>query len=213
MRTGRDLHRVIVAADHRTVLGTRESVGRGQRLIARLPRVEQANPACPAAPRAWLMDRHEACSGSEKMRPHLPSWATQFAVGMALVLVAVAVFSALLGVAVRGPTAFFDELGRTVARLAPQPQPDIRDDAQLRAVIKAMPDGKIQVGSIVEEKDLVVFTATAPRAAVKAAVKPGDQLRIARDGTVEIVPTGIPGFFDQLRRNVEELKRRFFGGP
>jgi hypothetical protein len=147
------------------------------------------------------------------MRRHVPSWAAQFAIGMALVLVAIALFSALLGVAVRGPSAFFDELGRTVARLAPQPQPDVRDDAQLRAVIKAMPDGKIQVGSIVEEKDLVVFTVTASRAAVKAAVKPGDQLRIARDGSVEIVPTGIPGFFDQLRRNVEDLKRRFFGGP
>jgi hypothetical protein len=145
------------------------------------------------------------------MRRHLPAWATQFAVGMALVLVAIALFSALLGAAVRGPTAFFDELGKSVARLAPQPQPDIRDDGQLKAVIRAMPDGKIQVGSVVEEKDEVVFTLTAPRAAVKALVKPGDQLRIARDGSVEVVPTGIPGFFDQLRRSVEELKKRFFG--
>jgi hypothetical protein len=145
------------------------------------------------------------------MRRHLPAWATQFAVGMALVLVAIALFSALLGAAVRGPTAFFDELGKSVARLAPQPQPDIRDDGQLKAVIRAMPDGKIQVGSVVEEKDEVVFTVTAPRAAVKALVKPGDQLRIARDGSVEVVPTGIPGFFDQLQRSVEELKKRFFG--
>lgn len=132
---------------------------------------------------------------------------------MAIVLIAVALFAALLGAAVRGPTAFFDQLGQTVARLAPQPQPDIRDDAQLRAVIKAMPDGKIQVGSVVEEKDEVVFTVTAPRSAVKAAVKPGDQLRIARDGSVEIVPTGIPGVLDQLQRSLEDLKRRFFGGP
>jgi hypothetical protein len=145
------------------------------------------------------------------MRRHMPSWATQFAVGMALVLVAIALFSALLGAAVRGPTAFFDELGKNVARLAPQPQPDIRDDGQLKAVIRAMPDGRIQVGSVVEEKDEVVFTVTAQRAAVKALVKPGDQLRLARDGSVEIVPTGIPGFFDQLQRSVEELKRRFFG--
>lgn len=145
------------------------------------------------------------------MRRRFPSWASQFAVGIALVLVAIALFSALLGAAVRGPTAFFDELGRTVARLAPQPQPDLRDDAQLRAVIKAMPDGKITVGSIVEEKDVVVFTVTAPRTEVKAAVRPGDQLRIGRDGSVEIVPTGIPGLLDQLRRSVEDLKRRFFG--
>ncbi|HLZ47150.1 MAG TPA: hypothetical protein VKR80_00695 [Candidatus Limnocylindria bacterium] len=147
------------------------------------------------------------------MRRQVPGWAVQFGVGMAIVLIAVALFAALLGAAVRGPTAFFDELGQTVARLAPQPQPDIRDDAQLRTVIKAMPDGKIQVGSIVEEKDEVVFTVTAPRSAVKAAIKPGDQLRIARDGTVEIVPTGIPGVLDQLQRSLEDLKRRFFGGP
>src|SRR5881394_1499093 len=98
----------------------------------------------------------------------VPAWASQFAVGLALVLIAVALFAALLGAAVRGPTAFFDQLGQTIARLAPQPQPDIRDDAQLKTVIKAMPDGKIQVGSIVEEKDEVVFTVVAPRAAVKA---------------------------------------------
>ena len=145
------------------------------------------------------------------MRRHIPAWAVQFGVGMALVLVAIALFAALLGAAVRGPTAFFDELGKSVARLAPQPQPDIRDDAQLRVLIKAMPDGKITVGSIVEEKDEVVFTITAPRPAVKASVKPGDQLRIARDGSVEIVPTGIPGLLDQLQRNIDDLKRRFFG--
>ena len=141
----------------------------------------------------------------------MPAWATQFAVGLALVLVAVALFAALLGAAVRGPTAFFDELGKNVARLGPQAQPDIRDDAQLKAVIRAMPDGKLRVGSVVEDKDQVVFTITAPRAAVHALVKPGDELRIARDGSVEVVPTGIPGVLDQLQRSVEDLKRRFFG--
>ena len=147
------------------------------------------------------------------MRRHAPTWAIQFAVGLALVLIAIALFAALLGAAVRGPTAFFDELGKSVARLGPQAPPDVRDDAQLRALIKAMPDGKLTVGSVVEEKDEVVFTVTAPRAAVKAAVRPGDQLRIARDGSVEIVPTGIPGLLDQLQRSVEDLKKRFFGGP
>ncbi|HEX9495439.1 MAG TPA: hypothetical protein VGA38_06750 [Candidatus Limnocylindria bacterium] len=145
------------------------------------------------------------------MRRHIPSWAVQFGVGMALVLVAIALFAALLGAAVRGPTAFFDELGRSVARLAPQPQPDIREDAQLKAVIKAMPDGKIRVGSVVEDKNEVVFTITASRTAVKASVKPGDELRIGRDGNVEIVPTGIPGVLDQLQRSIEDLKKRFFG--
>ncbi len=148
---------------------------------------------------------------SDRVRRHIPSWAVQFGVGMALVLVAIALFAALLGAAVRGPTAFFDELGRSVARLAPQPQPDIREDAQLKAVIKAMPDGKIRVGSVVEDKNEVVFTITASRTAVKASVKPGDELRIGRDGNVEIVPTGIPGVLDQLQRSIEDLKKRFFG--
>ena len=141
----------------------------------------------------------------------MPSWAVQFAVGLALVLVAVALFAALLGAAVRGPTAFFDELGKSVARLAPQSQPDVRDDAQLKAVIRSMPDGKLRVGSVVEDRDQVVFTISAPRAAVHALVKPGDELRIGRDGRVEVVPTGIPGILDQLQRSVEDLKRRFFG--
>ena len=145
------------------------------------------------------------------VRRHIPSWAVQFGVGLALVLVAVAIFAALLGAAVRGPTAFLDELGKSVARLAPQAQPDIRDDGQLKALIRSMPDGRIRVGSVVEDKDEVVFTVTAPRAAVRAAVKPGDQLRIGRDGNVEIVPTGIPGLFDQLQRSVDDLKRKFFG--
>ncbi len=145
------------------------------------------------------------------MRRHMPAWAIQFAVGMALVLVAIAIFAALLGAAVRGPTAFFDELGKSVARLAPQSQPDIRDDTQLKAVIRAMPDGKVRVGSVVEDKDQVVFTITAPRSAVHALVKPGDELRIGRDGNIEIVPTGIPGVLDQLQRSIEDLKKRFFG--
>lgn len=145
------------------------------------------------------------------MRRHVPHWAIQFGVGMAIVLIAVAAFAALLSTAVRGPTAFFDELGKTVTRLAPQPRPDLRDDAQLKAMIRAMPDGRLRVGSIVEDKDLVVFTVTAPREAVRAAIKPGDELRIARDGSVEIVPTGVPGIIDQLQRGLEDLKRRFFG--
>ena len=145
------------------------------------------------------------------VRRHIPSWALQFLVGMALVLTAIALFAALLGAAVRGPTAFFDELGRNVARLAPQPQPDVRDDGQLKAVIRAMPDGKLRVGSVVEDKDQVVFTVTASRASVRAGVRPGDELRIGRDGNIEKVPTGIPGILDQLQRSIEDLKRRFFG--
>lgn len=148
-----------------------------------------------------------------KQAPRIvPAWAIQFLVGIAVVLVAVGLFAALIGTAARGPGQFFDELGKTVSRLAPQPQSDLRSDEQLRAVIRAMPEGKVRVGSIVEEQDRVVFTVTADRAAVKAAIKPGDELRLNRTtGQIEIVPTGIPGVVDELQRRLQELKERFFG--
>lgn len=145
------------------------------------------------------------------MRRFMPFWALQFAVGALVVLVAIAIVAALLGPVIRGPTAFFDELGRTISRLAPQPQADLRTDEQLRAVIRAMPTGHLRVGTIVEEQDRVVFTITADRAAVHAAVRPGDELRIARDGSVEIAPTGLPGLVDSLQRALDDLKKRFFG--
>jgi cell division septation protein DedD len=132
-------------------------------------------------------------------------------IGIFVVLVAVALAVTLLGPIVRGPTAFFDELGKTISRIAPQPQADIHTDEQLKAVIKAMPQGKLRVATIVDEQNRVVFTITADRSAVKAAVQPGDELRIARDGSVEIVPTGIPGVIDSLQRALEDLKRKFFG--
>jgi hypothetical protein len=141
----------------------------------------------------------------------MPFWALQFAVGALVVLVAIAIVAALLGPVIRGPTAFFDELGRTISRLAPQPQADLRTDEQLRAVIRAMPTGHLRVGTIVEEQDRVVFTITADRAAVHAAVRPGDELRIAKDGSVEIAPTGLPGLVDSLQRALDDLKKRFFG--
>jgi len=141
----------------------------------------------------------------------VPVWAFQFVVGIFVVLIAVGVAATLLGPVLRGPTAFFDELGKTISRVAPQPQADLRGDEQLKAVIKAMPEGKLRVGTIVEEQNRVVFTITADRPAVKAAVRPGDELRIARDGSVEIVPTGIPGVIDSLQRAIEDLKRKFFG--
>jgi len=142
----------------------------------------------------------------------VPAWAVQFLVGIAVVLFAIGLFAALIGTAARGPGQFFEELGRTVSRLAPQPQADLRSDEHLRKVIAAMPDGKMRVGSIVEEQDRVVFTVTADRAAVKAAIKPGDELRLNRNtGEVEIVPTGIPGVVDEFQRRLQELKERFFG--
>ena len=149
------------------------------------------------------------------MRPpvkrFVPVWALQFVVGVFVVLFAVGLAVALLGPVMRGPTAFFDELGKTMSRIAPQPQADLRGDEQLKAVIRAMPEGKLRVGTIVDVQNRVVFTITADRGAVKAAVQPGDELRIARDGSVEIVPTGIPGVIDSLQRAMEDLKRKFFG--
>jgi len=147
----------------------------------------------------------------QPVKRFVPMWALQFLIGIVVVLVGLAVAVALLGPVMRGPTAFFDELGKTMSRIAPQPQADLRSDDQLKAVIKAMPEGKLRVGTIVDEQNRVVFTLTADRAGVKAAVRPGDELRIARDGTVEIVPTGIPGVIDALQRAIDELKRRFFG--
>jgi len=141
----------------------------------------------------------------------IPMWAVQFVIGAVIVLLAVGIAAALLGPVMRGPTAFFDELGKTMSRIAPQPQADLRGDDQIKAVIKAMPQGKLRVGTIVDEQNRVVFTITADRSAVKAAVQPGDELRIARDGSVEIVPTGIPGVIDSLQRAIDDLKRKFFG--
>ena len=141
----------------------------------------------------------------------VPMWALQFLIGIFVVLIAIALAVALLGPVMRGPTAFFDELGKTISRIAPQPQADLRGDEQLKAVIKAMPQGRLRVGTIVDDQNRVVFTITADRSAVKAAVQPGDELRIARDGSVEIVPTGIPGVIDSLQRAIEDLKKKFFG--
>jgi hypothetical protein len=144
-------------------------------------------------------------------RSFLPFWAWQFVIGVVAVLVAVAIFAALIGTVVRGPQSFFDEVGRTVARVAPQPQADIRSDAELKAVIKAMPDGRLRVASVITDQDRVVFTVTADRAAVKAAVQPGDELRISRSGDIEIAPTGIPGLVDRIQKAIDDLRRSWFG--
>jgi len=141
----------------------------------------------------------------------LPLWALQFVIGMFAVLLAVGLFAALVGSVVRGPQTFFDEVGKTVSRIAPQPQADIRSDAELKAVIKALPDGRLRVASVVGEQDRVVFTVTADRAAVKAAAQAGDELRLSRTGEVEIAPTGIPGLVDRLQQAIEELRRSWFG--
>lgn len=141
----------------------------------------------------------------------LPLWALQFVIGIFAVLLAVGLFAALVGSVVRGPQTFFDEVGKTVSRIAPQPQADIRTDAELKAVIKALPDGRLRVASVAGEQDRVIFTVTADRAAVRAAAQSGDELRLSRTGEVEIAPTGIPGLVDRLQQAIEELRRSWFG--
>ncbi len=141
----------------------------------------------------------------------VPFWAWQFVVGVVAVLVAVALFAVLVGAAVRGPSTFFDEVGKTVARVAPQPRADVRNEAELKALIKSMPDGRLRVATVVTEQDPVVFTVTADRSAVKAAVQPSDELRIGKGGEVEIAPTGIPGLVDRIQQAIEELRKSWFG--
>jgi hypothetical protein len=142
----------------------------------------------------------------------LPLWALQFVIGIVVVLVAVGIFAALVGTVVRGPQTFFDEVGKTVSRIAPQPQADIRSDAELKAVIKALPDGRLRVASVAGDQNRVIFTVTADRAAVRAAAQAGDELRISRTtGEVEIVPTGIPGLVDRLQQAIEDLRKSWFG--
>src|SRR5258705_13828963 len=110
----------------------------------------------------------------------LPIWALQFVIGMFAVLLAVGLFVALIGSVVKGPQNFFDEVGRTVARVAPQPQADIRSDADLKAAIKALPDGRLRVASVVADQARVGFTGTADRAAGRPAVQSGEELRGSR---------------------------------
>src|SRR5258707_12466769 len=70
---------------------------------------------------------------SDRVRRHIPSWAVQFGVGMALFLVAIPLFGALLGAPVRCPTAFSAVLGGSFPVLAHPAQPDADARAQLQA--------------------------------------------------------------------------------
>jgi len=141
----------------------------------------------------------------------VPLWAWQFVIGVVVVLLAVSVFAVVVGAALRVPSGFLDDVGKTISRVAPQPAPDVATEDQLKKVITAMPQGKLRVATVDAEHGRVVFTVTADRPAVHAAVQPGDELRIARDGSVEIVPTGIPGLLDQLQRAMEDLRKKWFG--
>jgi hypothetical protein len=142
----------------------------------------------------------------------VPRWAIQFAIGIVLVVVLSIVAIGAISSASKIPTEFLDAVGRTVHNVLPKEGPDLAADADVRAVIKSLPNGKLRVASVVPEDDVVVFTVTAKRSAVHAAVGPGDELRINRDtGEVEIAPQGIPGVLDDLRQRLEDLRKRFFG--
>ncbi|HLQ06112.1 MAG TPA: hypothetical protein VK197_10750 [Verrucomicrobiae bacterium] len=146
-----------------------------------------------------------------KRAAFVPFWAWQFVIGVVVVLLAVSVFAVVVGAALRVPSGFLDDVGKTISRVAPQPAPDVATEDQLKKVITAMPQGKLRVATVDAEHGRVVFTVTAERSAVHAAAQPGDELRIARDGSVEIVPTGIPGLLDQLQRAMEDLRKKWFG--
>jgi hypothetical protein len=146
-----------------------------------------------------------------KRAAFVPFWAWQFVIGSVVVLLAVSVFALVVGAALRVPSSFLDDVGRTMSRVAPQPAPDVATEDQLKKVIGALPAGKLRVADVDAERGRVIFTVSVDRAAVHAAVQPGDELRIARDGSVEIVPTGIPGLVDQLGRAMEDLRRKWFG--
>lgn len=148
---------------------------------------------------------------SMKRASFVPFWAWQFVLGVIVVILAVAVFATVVGAALRVPSGFLDEVGKTMSRVVPQQASDVGTEAELKGVIGAMPHGRLRVATIDVDHDRVIFTITADRSSVKAAVQPGDELRIAKDGSVEIAPTGIPGLVDQLQRAFDDLKRKFFG--
>jgi len=138
-------------------------------------------------------------------------WAWQFVIGAVVVVIAVTIFVLLIGAALRVPGSFLDEVGKTVSRVAPQPGADVASEEQLKKVIAAMPQGKLRVATVDAEHGRVIFTITVDRSAVKAAVQPGDELRLNKSGDVEIAPTGIPGLLEQLGKAMEDLKKQFFG--
>ena len=146
-----------------------------------------------------------------KRAAFVPFWAWQFVGGAIVVILAISVFAVVVGAALRVPSGFLDDVGKAISRVAPQPAADIASEDQLKKVITAMPNGRLRVATIDAEHGRVVFTVTVDRPAVHAAVQPGDELRIARDGSVEIVPTGIPGLIDQLQRAMDDLKKKWFG--
>ena len=146
-----------------------------------------------------------------KRAGYIPFWAWQFVIGAVVVLLAITIFALLVGAALRVPSSYLDDIGKTVARVTPQTPAEFTTEEQLVKVIAAMPQGKLRVATVDAEHGRVIFTLTVDRAAVHAAVQPGDELRIAKDGSVEIAPTGIPGLLDQLGRAMEDLKKKWFG--
>ena len=146
-----------------------------------------------------------------KRMAFVPFWAWQFVIGAVVVLLAITIASTLIGAAMRVPSAFLDDVGKAVSRVAPQPGADVETEDQLKKVITAMPNGKLRVATVDAEHNRVVLTITAERSAVHAAVQPGDELRLSRDGNMEIAPTGVPALMEQLGKAMEDLKKKWFG--
>src|SRR5207249_3170662 len=112
-----------------------------------------------------------------KRMAFVPFWAWQFVIGAVVVLLAITIASTLIGAAMRVPSAFLDDVGRAVSRIAPQPGADVETEEQLKKVIAAMPNGRLRVATVDAEHNRVVFTITVERSAVHAAVQPGDERR------------------------------------
>jgi len=146
-----------------------------------------------------------------KRMAFVPFWAWQLVIGAIVVLLVVILGSTLIGAAMRVPSAFLDDVGKAVSRIAPQPGADIEKEDQLKQLIASMPNGKLRVATVDAEHNRVVFTITVERSAVRAAVQPGDEIRVTRDGRMEIAPTGVPALMEQLGKAMEELKRKWFG--
>src|SRR5262245_3901225 len=90
------------------------------------------------APVVWRL----LASWTMKRAAFVPFWAWQFLGGTVVVLIAVSVFAVVVGAAIRVPSSFLDDIGKTVARIAPQPRPDVASEDQLKKVITAMPNGR-----------------------------------------------------------------------
>ena len=150
--------------------------------------------------------------GPVKRAAFVPFWAWQFVIGIVIILLAVTVFSLLVGAALRVPSSFLDDIGKTMARVAPQPTVDVSSEEQLKKVIAAMPQGKLRVATVDAEHGQVIFTITdrpgggACRRAAGRRAPPGEG-RERRDRAYWDSRAPRPA----RQSAMEDLKKKWFG--